>query len=207
MLYNLIESYRMPKKEINYNNTYFYRVVCKDLNITDCYVGHTTNFIKRKSHHKMSTTNINDKNYNSKVYNFIRNNGGWDNWDMIMIEQHKCDNLLEACKIEREYLEEYKANLNHYVPIRTQEENDEYYKKWCCENKDKIKEDCQDYYIKNNKLLKERQKKYYEEHKEKIKENGKKLIFCDYCKKEVGKNNILKHFITKNHINNKENAI
>ena len=38
----------MPKKEINYQNTIIYKIRCKDLNIKDVYVGHTTNFIQRK---------------------------------------------------------------------------------------------------------------------------------------------------------------
>ena len=42
----------MPRKEINYSKTIFYRLVCNDVNISECYVGHTTNFIKRKQLHK-----------------------------------------------------------------------------------------------------------------------------------------------------------
>ena len=34
----------MPKQDINYDITYFYKIVCRDLTIQDCYVGHTTNF-------------------------------------------------------------------------------------------------------------------------------------------------------------------
>ena len=37
---------------MDYSNTYFYKIVCKDLNVTDCYVGHTLNFTKRKCTHK-----------------------------------------------------------------------------------------------------------------------------------------------------------
>jgi hypothetical protein len=192
----------MPKKEMNYSNTYFYRIVCKDLNIKDCYVGHTTNFKNRKSQHKQSCINENSKEYNYNVYQFIRNNGGWENWDMIIIEQINCENFNEACKIERKYLEEYKANLNKIVPIRTQEENEQYFKKWCDKNIDKIKDNRKDYYINNSDKIKQCQKKYYEEHKEKIKENNKSMVYCDCCKKEIGKNNSLKHFKTKNHINN-----
>ena len=39
----------MPLKEINYDKTHFYKLMCKDFNITDCYVGHTTYWVKRKS--------------------------------------------------------------------------------------------------------------------------------------------------------------
>ena len=42
----------MPRKEINYLNTIIYKFVCNDLNIKDTYVGHTTDFIKRKATHK-----------------------------------------------------------------------------------------------------------------------------------------------------------
>jgi len=34
----------MPKTEIDYSSTIIYKLVCNDLNITDNYVGHTTNF-------------------------------------------------------------------------------------------------------------------------------------------------------------------
>ena len=33
-------------------NYVMYKIVCNDLNINDCYVGHTTNFNNRKSDHK-----------------------------------------------------------------------------------------------------------------------------------------------------------
>ena len=54
----------MPKKEIDYQNTIIYKIVCNDLNVKDVYVGHTTDFTKRKSHHKSSCNN-----HNSKVHN------------------------------------------------------------------------------------------------------------------------------------------
>jgi hypothetical protein len=43
----------MPKKNINFSKTIIYKIVCNDLTITDVYVGHTTNFIKRKAKHNM----------------------------------------------------------------------------------------------------------------------------------------------------------
>ena len=50
------------------------------------------------------------------VYEFIRKNGGWDNWDMILIETIKCENNLEARKKEREHLEQLGATLNKERP-------------------------------------------------------------------------------------------
>ena len=64
----------MPKKLIDYSKTIIYKIVCNDLTITEVYVGHTTNFIKRKAPHKYNCNNPNSKSYNFKIYNIIRNN-------------------------------------------------------------------------------------------------------------------------------------
>ena len=49
----------MPRKPIDYRHTHFYKIVCKDLNIKDCYVGHTTDFTKRKYQHKTACNHVN----------------------------------------------------------------------------------------------------------------------------------------------------
>jgi hypothetical protein len=152
----------MPLKPIDYSKTIFYRIVCNDLNIKDCYIGHTTNFIKRKQCHKSECNNELSKLYNYKVYKFIRENGGWNNWSMIMIEQISCENFNEACKLERKFLEELNATLNNNIPSRTKKEYKE-------DNKDKIKEDNKQY-RENNK---EQKKEYNEKNKYKIKEYKK----------------------------------
>ena len=84
----------MPRTPINYANTHFYKIVCEDLTIKECYVGHTTDFKRRKGQHKGGCKNINSKEYNAYVYQFIRNNVGWNNFDMISIEIRCCDNHL-----------------------------------------------------------------------------------------------------------------
>ena len=37
----------------DYNNTEMYYLCCKDIEISDIYVGHTTNFYKRMKNHKL----------------------------------------------------------------------------------------------------------------------------------------------------------
>ena len=39
----------MPKINCEYSKTVIYKIVCNDINITDCYIGHTTAFSKRKA--------------------------------------------------------------------------------------------------------------------------------------------------------------
>ena len=112
----------MPRKQINYENTCFYKIVCKDLTIKDLYVGHTTDFRKRKNRHKFSTITPHDNVYNSPVYQFIRNNGGWDNFDMILIERCQCIDGLDAKRKERELIERLGATLNKSIPSRVKSE-------------------------------------------------------------------------------------
>ena len=109
----------MPPNTINYSNTHFYKLCCKDPDVLDIYVGHTTDFANRKSIHKRYCNNEKDRHYNIYVYTFIRNNGGLDNWDMILIEKTECENLLDALKREREHIETLHATLNKRVPSRT----------------------------------------------------------------------------------------
>ena len=137
----------MPKKDINYSKTIIYKIVCNDLNITDVYVGHTTNFIKRKAKHKSDCNNINSKNYNLKIYTIKRNNGGFENWSMIEIEKFQdCNDINEASARERYYYELLNAKLNKNCPGRNDKE---YYEL----NKDKIQKINKEYReINKNKI-------------------------------------------------------
>jgi len=167
----------MPKKPINYSKNLIYKLVCKDLNITDCYVGHTTNFKQRKKSHKSSCNNQNRKQYNFNVYKFIRENGGWNNWNMIEIKKYPCNDKREAEAEERRYYEQLNSNLNSQAPFRTEDEKKEQRKeqskKYNEENKDKKKEQNNNYREKNKEKIKEQSKKYNEENKDKIKEQNK----------------------------------
>jgi len=107
----------MPKVEIDYSNTIIYKITCKDPAITDVYVGHTTNFVQRKHAHKQSCTNAKTVNYRCKLYDVIRNNGGWDNWKMEIINFFKCHDHYEARKREQEYFISLHATLNSIEPM------------------------------------------------------------------------------------------
>ena len=107
----------MPKIEIDYSNTIFYKIYCRDPSINDLYIGHTTNFVQRKHAHKQSCLNTKSSNYNCKLYDVIRRNKGWDNWKIEIIAFHECNDLMSAKKYEQKYFEEYKATLNSIEPI------------------------------------------------------------------------------------------
>jgi hypothetical protein len=107
----------MPKVEIDYSNTIFYKIFCKDPTIKDVYVGLTTNFVQRKHGHKQSCKNEKAPNHNCKLYNTIRNAGGWENWQMEIIAFHNCKDSYEAHKKEQEYFETLGATLNSIEPL------------------------------------------------------------------------------------------
>ena len=111
----------------NYLDSKIYKLCCKDLNIKDIYIGSTSQLLcKRKSAHKNSCNDeYNSKKYNLKVYNFIRDNGGFNNWDLILLDNVPCNNKEELHSIERTYIDNLKPTLNTQIPLRTKKE---YYK-------------------------------------------------------------------------------
>ena len=153
----------MPKTSINYSKTIIYKICCKDPTITDIYVGHTTDLIKRRYNHKNRCCNPNDIKYNYHIYDFIRNNGNWNNWQLVKIEDYPCNNHEEALRRERYWLEELKATLNKNIPSREMKE-------WRIDNREHEKAYRIDYYEKNKSELQEkarnRKKIYYEDKKD-----------------------------------------
>lgn len=105
-------------RDTDYSNTIFYKIYCKTPEITDVYIGHTTNFVKRKIGHVQSCMNEKSPSYNFKVYSFIREHGGWENWKMEIIGFKCCNSLQEACQEEQKYFEEYNATLNSIQPAK-----------------------------------------------------------------------------------------
>ena len=113
----------MPKDIIDYSNTIIYKIYCKNETITDIYVGHTTNFFVRKYYHKNAF-----KNYKNdlQIYKTMRENGGWNNWNMIEIAKYNCKDSTEARIKEQLHYEELKLNtLNScYLPLNVDNIND-----------------------------------------------------------------------------------
>lgn len=157
----------MPKKEIDYSKTVIYKIVCNDLSITDCYVGHTTDFINRKYSHKANALNTNNKDSNMRVYQNIRSNGGWTNWSMIEVEKYPCRDANEARARERHWYEQINPALNFVVPNRSKAE-------WQNDNREEIAKKHHEYHIKHRDIIISRVKKYSEEHKEELIEYRKK---------------------------------
>ena len=177
----------MPKLPTDYSKTVIYIIKCKDNNITEEYIGSTTNFKIRKANHKNACNNEKDKCYNLKVYKYIRENGGWNNWSMIELEKYSCNDKREAEKREEEIRIDRKAKLNMIKAFCTRKQYYEEHKEYYKELNKKYREENKEEIIINKK-------NYYEENKEEINNKRKnKEWICPICNKEMRDDSRLRH--------------
>ena len=158
-----------------YEKGKIYKLCCKDANITDIYVGSTVNQYRRKHAHKSTCNNTNSNNYNFYVYQFIRENGGFENWDLVILEEYSAQNKGELSWKEREWIERLKPSLNSVKrPAITTEEIRELQKKWRENNPEQIREYSKKYYEENLEEYRKRNRKYRENNPEQIRESSRK---------------------------------
>ena len=160
----------MPRIPIDYSKSLVYKIVCNDLNITDIYVGSTTDFRRRKSQHKYCCYNKDSLKYNFPIYMFIRANGGWNNWTMVEIEKFPCNDGNELRARERYWFELLEAKLNKVVPNRP------------------VKE-----------YQKQHSAQYRKKNKEQIAAHKSEKFNCA-CGGKYTKSHEARHFLTKKHI-------
>ncbi len=170
---------------------FVYKLCCIDPEIKEIYVGSTKNLRVRKNQHKTNCNNANSDKHHFKVYQFIRANGGFSNFDIIQLERFEFNTKYELHARERHYIESLKASLNRFIPTRStkeyheenkenikeykklyNEEHKENQKKYWEENKEKMKEQAKQYREQNKEKIKEYRKRYYEEHKIKNNQNN-----------------------------------
>ena len=159
-------------------NGWVYKLFCEDAQ--EFYIGSTTDFHKRKISHKTDCNNKNSKQYNYKVYKFIREHNGYDNWEFEILEESEYENKYLLYDRERYFIETLKPTLNCFIPNRTQ----------------------QDWYEDNKEHRKEYDKKYYLRNIDKISEYGKEKILCEVCNCNVRRDYLSKHKKSQKHINN-----
>jgi hypothetical protein len=173
------------------------------------YYGFTTNIQRRQYSHKAKS-----KYSNSKIYQKMRETGGYDNWTFEIVEHYPCNDINEARLRERYWIENNLSNMNTNIPSRTYEQyvedNREHITKRCREwrhkNPEKVKKSNDKYLEINrekiNERSNERNKKKYredEEYKKKVSESGKEIIECE-CGESYTKSHKKRHMNTKKHL-------
>jgi hypothetical protein len=179
----------MPKNPVNYSKTIIYQIKCLDDEVDFIYVGHTTNFKSRKSDHKKVANSLDYKESHFKIYQTIRANGGWENWEMIPLEEFACNSSTEARIKEQEWIDKLQTNMNTKKAFLTQEEHREwsynYNKNWRLANPER------------NKEIKAKERAKNAEH---IKAHKNKKCDCP-CGGKYTWVNQAQHFRTLNHKN------
>jgi hypothetical protein len=182
-----------------YEKGMIYKLCCKDANITEIYIGSTINKNRRKCQHKKECNNQNRKGYNFYVYQFIRDNGGFGNWDLVILEEYPAENKNELVWKEREWIEKLKPSLNSMNrPVITTEEKKEKISQiqkkyrqnnlekycanqqnWCKNNPEKVRQITKKYRENNPEKVRQLTEKWRENNSEKIreyyKENSEKI--------------------------------
>ena len=124
----------MPKTSLDYSKTIIYKLVHKEEpDNHETYVGHTTDFRNRKHEHRKRCLSVTNPKHHLKVYKYIRDNGGWDEWIMLEIEKFPCKDGNEARAREYYWYNQLKCKLNKDVPTRTN-------KQYCEDYREEIKE-------------------------------------------------------------------
>lgn len=140
----------------DYENAVIYTITCKDEAITGMYVGSSKNFYERKRNHIKSVNNVKGTN-RKRIHHFIRENGGWENFNMEILENYPCITEEELFIRERFWYDELKPDLNERRPYATKEEK----KQISNERKKELWKSSEEYREKN----KERRKEHYERNK------------------------------------------
>ena len=71
--------------DIRYENGVIYMIKHKTDDTKEFYIGSSYEFKRRCYAHKKSCNNQNSKGYNCKVYKYIRDNDGWNEWTIILM--------------------------------------------------------------------------------------------------------------------------
>jgi hypothetical protein len=144
------------------------------------YVGSTTNYEKREKQHMWMTAHPENKKC-LFVNKYIHANGGWDAWNMSVLENYPCENRHALRRREGYWVKLLQPNLNRCIPGRTFAEwfNDtkaqrpdrsEYLKNFYLSNKEVITEKHKQYYEANKEIIAEKHKLYRETNKDSISE-------------------------------------
>ena len=172
---------------VNYSKSVIYKIQHNETESL-CYIGSTCNFKNRKHNHKNYCYNENGKAYNYKLYQMIRNNGGWDAFRMVVIEEFPCESKTQLCIREEQVRIEYKADMNTLKAHRTAEEKIEQIKQWHIENRTEIKE---------------YNKQYHHDHRDDLNQKKKQKVTCE-CGCIVNRSNLSTHKKTNKHLNSRD---
>ena len=154
---------------------YIYKICCKNVDVTGCYVGSSKDIKVRTRNHKTDCHNEHGKSYNLKIYQTIREFGGWANWLLVILEELPKSTKSQATIREEQIRVDLNASLNMirastgfgYIGLTRKESHRELVKIHYKQNKEDINERHKKYNILNKETIREYQRLYREKMKAK----------------------------------------
>ena len=189
----------MPLCAVDYSKTVIYKIQHNE-DESLLYVGSTTNFTNRKSQHKGACNNENNKRHNLKVYRMIRENGGWDCFTMVKIEDFPCVDGRDAEAREDQLMREMNANMNvnrAFIedPV---EQRRVYDRRYLEAHPERRTETLRLYRENHHQEILERARRYRETNHEFVNRTHR----CEICDVHVLRKGLTRHRQTEKHINN-----
>ena len=166
----------MPRAQ-NFTQSTIYHIRCIATRAV-IYVGSTTSFGQRESGHKHKCNNVNGVHYHYPIYAHIRDNGGWDLFEVIPVAHLQLNNKTELRIAEQFEMDKHTdlRNVNYAVRSKTQyrvdnkDAIDARNKQHYVDNKDMILADRKQHYVDNIDAILAQQKQYRADNKDKIAE-------------------------------------
>ena len=156
----------------DFSNCYIYHIIDKEGIVY--YVGSTSNLNSRKSSHKYRCNTEKDKHYNLDIYKYIRDHGGFNNFEIIPIRKlENISNKTELLIEERIEIEKYTGLKNMRGSYLTKEEHREKIRQWTRDNYEKHLELAKLWKKNNPEKVRQHDKTYYIKHKEQLCEKQK----------------------------------
>jgi hypothetical protein len=90
-------------------------------------------------------------------HKWVNENGGWGNFDMVLVEDCPCENKEQLHRRERYWIEALKPELNSRLPTRTNKE-------WYEDNREKVASKSKVYYQENKEVIQKRNKGWFKNH-------------------------------------------
>lgn len=160
----------LVEKKKDYSKAVIYKISCKDISVPFVYIGSSINFKMRLAHHKSDYFNVLSPRYKLGLYEFMRANGDWHNFVIVIVEEFSCGSKRELEEREQYWKGVYGDNIGKNRAHITKEQIKEQAHEAYIKNREVRLQKAKAYYEKN----KEHKRKYYEDNKERILERSKK---------------------------------
>ena len=154
------------------------------------YIGSTATTLQERLRCHIKKSEI--KKY--KIYKIIEEDGGWENFEMILIKEYACNDKEELRQEEQRCIDAFNPTMNDHRAYTSTEDKKKYEKEWYEANKERLikyrkehyglnKEYFKQYNIDNKEKRSKQYKEYYDANRERLieyqKERKKIEITCE----------------------------